>query len=276
MFPFVFKLWRYQGFRLPDVPGVSPTPPVPPVEAAVTAREAEMDDIYARAALQKQWQERYLPRLWGSPHPRTVDGRRTFLAVDDGGDGFADVLKTAAFLAGRWEATLAESTVMESPDAVFQIATREGADWVIASPELTETLMQTTRLTVLADRGASLTGGVRRILVPVDGTTASLVAVAEGLRWAKTFDAELMVLHVAESAAEAATEHPEFLDVLRTVSWESTSHEIRTGEGDVADAILAAAEGADLIILITKTATTALEVLRRSPVAVLILHAEES
>jgi nucleotide-binding universal stress UspA family protein len=277
MFPFVFKLWRYYGLpHIPDVPDIFAPAPVAAAVPAASARAAETDDIFQRAELQKKWRERYLPRLWGSRHPETETWPRVLLVVDDGSPAFAGALETASFLATHWNAALVESTVMDAVDQVFQTASREGADWVVASPPLAESLALGTRLTLLAVRDGRLAEGVRRILIPVDGTPSSLAAVAEGLRWAKTFGAELMVLHVAEDATPAPVEHPDFHDVLEHLAWEKVSHEIRNGEGTLADAIASASEDADLILMTTKRAQTAIEVMRRASVPVFVLHSEET
>ncbi|HEX5036524.1 MAG TPA: universal stress protein [bacterium] len=289
MFPFVFKLWRYHGLPTVDeTPDVSKVSPVAPASPVASDRLARADTYRRQADLRRVWRENYLPRLWAGGRIVPGGGPRVILAVDDGGSSFEGALKTATFLADRWKAALAESPVVRSADETFRIAEDEGADWlVIGKPSageaeagpasLAERLVRETGLTVLADREGSLANGVRRILIPVDGTASSLPAVAEGLRWARAFSAELMVLHVAEKAAERETEHADFLDILEAVGWNSVAHETRIGRGTVAEAILEAARdgGADLILMTTKRALIAAEVTRRSSVPVFVLHAAE-
>lgn len=289
MFPFVFKLWRYHGLPTVDeTSDVSKVTPVAPASPVASDRLARADTYRRQAGLQRVWRESYLPRLWAGGRASLGGGPRMILAVDDGESSFEGALKTAAFLADRWKAALAESRVVRSADETFRIATDEGADWLVlgkpaageaeAVPaSLAEKLVRKTGLTLLVDREGSLTNGVRRILIPVDGTASSLPAVAEGLRWARAFSAELMVLHVAENGAERETEHADFLDILETVGWDSVTHETRIGRGTVAEAILEAARdrGADLILMTTKRALIAAEVMRRAPVPVFVLHSSE-
>lgn len=296
MFPFVFKLWRYHGLptvdEIPDVQRAQPAAPVIPV---ASSRLARADEYRQRTELHRAWNERYFPRVWGSSHPDLRPGPRIILAVDDGTPAFEGALKTGRFLAGKWGAALAETPVVGSAEDVLKIAESEGADWIVLghAPQkdtervrrgsLAEEVLKESDRPVLVDRGGSLAGGVKRILIPVDGTSASLAPIAEGLRWTRAFAAELMILHVEEGGAGEETEHRAFLEILEMIRWQSTAHETRTGEGTIPEAILAAArEGrADLILMGTHRAeiggellpqSHALEVLRGGELPVMVLH----
>jgi nucleotide-binding universal stress UspA family protein len=299
MFPFVFRLWRYHGLPTGDeIPDISRAQPASPVTSAVSTHLARTDAYRLRTELFRTWEERYLPRLWGPGHPRAGVGPRVILAVDDGTPVAEGALQTARFMAKRWGAALVETPVVRSREEVLKIADAEGADWIVIgcahqeeaervrTGSLAEALVKESDRPVLVDRGGTLTGGMRRILIPVDGTAASLGPVAEGLRWARRFAAELMVLHVEEGEAVRETEHATFLEILESIRWQSIAHETRTGTGTVADAILAAASQskADLILMGTHRAgigaellpqSRALEVLRRADAPVLILHPYE-
>lgn len=145
------------------------------------------------------------------------------------------------------------------------------------------------------------TGGVRRVLVPLDLSASSLAALDGALSLAKSLGASLRVLHVFEDwpalafgSAEAwvlpsshdretlrESAQAELERALAPVDWRGVEHEVRFVDGTPVETILSAAADVDLVVMGTHGRTglaaallggVTYAVLRRSHTPVLALR----
>jgi nucleotide-binding universal stress UspA family protein len=94
---------------------------------------------------------------------------------------------------------------------------------------------------------------LRTILLPVDGSGLALCSVPAALRFAKLFDAEVVVLHVLEPGEDPGAVRGQLDDVRERFALEGVRARTALEQGRPAEAILAAARNhrADLIALST-------------------------
>jgi nucleotide-binding universal stress UspA family protein len=118
---------------------------------------------------------------------------------------------------------------------------------------------------------ASQAGGVSRILVAADYSESAPLAIRQGERFARLFDAHLRVLHVVELLPtgpeyEAGMPQDEFYEVSREICQESLWPHIESQDvervvrqGHIAEAIRTEVEewGADLLVVGTHGHTLA-------------------
>jgi len=178
---------------------------------------------------------------------------------------------------------LLSAALQESASLIMVGSLPKSQTEIVREGSILNPLLSLAPCPVLVWREFRREGTLGRILVPVDGTPFSYLAIQQAIQICQEFGGSIEVLHVSGSVGSMASEQQELNRLLSKMAWHGVSHTLRSREGDIVrEIVLECGEaGVDLIVMGThggqtgNTGTVAgktQEVARQVPCSVLVVH----
>jgi len=180
-------------------------------------------------------------------------------------------------------------------DALMQIAHQEScslimvgnqsknAAEVLALGSVSERVLKGSPCPVLVWKDPRELKGIRRVLVPIDGTPFSYPAIVQAILLCKDFGAELFLFHALADSPQQDQKVRALHQVLASMDWKNVKHDLVTQSGDVLKTLtgFCGNQKVDMVVMGTHpphsnlsslTRSIAVELMRSVTCPVLVVH----
>lgn len=314
MLPFYYRMTRYRG--RPDLSKVSEVNPVDfekplsdvsrvftgeAMEEAATPHRETQDLVSESFSFPHLFREKIhrLRSLWSPYDPQRRVEHPLQIVV-----GWKDqnvpekVLEAARFWAGKYHSQLVFPQSAMSPEALILLGQGRPSVLMVLARELSEeqprphetSLIEAVLsradfpILVVPSRGPA--SGIKKILLPVEGSSFSYEAISQALLLAHDFKAELDVIHVTEKSSQLQKDLPAWHRILEKMDWGEIHPEWIEVQGDVSTVLLCVAQAQEIDLIVMGThypqgkdreqgSSVTFKVVNDAPCPVLVLHPEE-